>query len=205
MTETLAVRITRLLESVSGLTDGELTDHLLGPGSPQQAINQACRQLRATGRIERRTVGGLIRNYLIGGAPTPPVESALVSEDRVDSLSEDALKRALESYLRADGWTVTTIWGRGHGIDVEARRGNSRWVIEVKGRGSRNAMRVNYFLAILGELLQRMSDADAHYSIALPDLPQYRGLWNRLPALSKERTTISALFIADTGVVTEEG
>lgn len=66
-------------------------------------------------------------------------------------------------------------------------------------------MRVNYFLAILGELLQRMSDADAHYSIALPDLPQYRGLWNRLPALSKERTTMSALFIADTGVVTEEG
>lgn len=56
-------------------------------------------------------------------------------------------------------------------------------------------MRVNYFLAKLGETLQRMSDPNAKYSIALPDMPQYRNLWNRLPRLAKERTGISVLFV----------
>lgn len=73
---------------------------------------------------------------------------------------------------------------------------------EVKGRGSRQAMRVNYFLAILGETLQRMTESNARYSIALPDLPQYQGLWSRLPTLAKERTQISVLFVSEDGTVT---
>ena len=62
-------------------------------------------------------------------------------------------------------------------------------------------MRVNYFLAILGETLQRMSDPDANYSIALPDMPQFHGLWERLPMLAKERTKITALFVTRSGEV----
>jgi hypothetical protein len=65
-------------------------------------------------------------------------------------------------------------------------------------------MRVNYFLAILGETLQRMSDSNAKYSIALPDMKQYRGLWERLPKLAKERTGISILFVKEDGII-EEG
>jgi hypothetical protein len=64
-------------------------------------------------------------------------------------------------------------------------------------------MRVNYFLGVLGELLQRMSDPEAKYSIALPDLPQFRRLWERLPELAKRRTTISALFVSGSGDVEE--
>jgi hypothetical protein len=63
-------------------------------------------------------------------------------------------------------------------------------------------MRVNYFLMILGETLQRMSDEGAQYSIALPDMPQYRNLWGRLPPLAKARTTISCLFVSESGEVT---
>jgi hypothetical protein len=40
---------------------------------------------------------------------------------------------------------------------------SARWVIEAKGGGSLNPMRVNYFLAVLGELLQRMSDPCARH------------------------------------------
>jgi len=47
------------------------------------------------------------------------------------------------------------------GINVEALRKSERWIIEAKGGGSRDAMRVNYFIAMLGETLQRMSDPDA--------------------------------------------
>jgi hypothetical protein len=64
-------------------------------------------------------------------------------------------------------------------------------------------MRVNFFLGVLGELLQRMKDPQARYSIAMPDLPQYRGLWERLPTLAKERTRISALFVTAAGDVKE--
>jgi hypothetical protein len=65
-------------------------------------------------------------------------------------------------------------------------------------------MRVNYFLTILGETLQRMDDPKARYSISLPDLAQYRGLWRRPPQLAKARTGVTALFVDETGRV-EEG
>ncbi len=62
-------------------------------------------------------------------------------------------------------------------------------------------MRVNYFIGILGETLQRMSDPDARYSIALPDLQQFRRLWDRLPELAKRRTQITAIFVSESGKV----
>ena len=64
-------------------------------------------------------------------------------------------------------------------------------------------MRVNYFLGILGETLQRMDDLFAKYSIALPDVPQFHKLWERLPQLAKRRTEITALFVTAQGAVTE--
>jgi hypothetical protein len=120
-----------------------------------------------------------------------------------DPLSEDELKKCLQVWLRGLGWRVEVAWGKTHGADIEAARGGERWVIEVKGGGSRNAMRVNYFLAVLGETLQRMTDADAKYSIALPDIPQFDRLWERLPDLAKSRTRISALLVNSSGVVRE--
>ncbi len=43
----------------------------------------------------------------------------------------------------------------------------------------------------------------ARYSIALPDMKQYRGLWDRLPQLAKSRTGVSALFVGADGEVIE--
>ena len=58
-------------------------------------------------------------------------------------------------------------------------------------------------MAILGELLQRMTEPSAKYSIALPDVGQFRGLWQRLPRLAKDRAQISCLFVRDDGTVSE--
>lgn len=126
-----------------------------------------------------------------------------MDDNIVDVLSEDGLKRSLQAWLQGEGWQVTVAWGQAHGADIEATRDGKQWIIEVKGQGSRNAMRVNYFLAILGETLQRMTDPAAKHSIALPDIQQFERLWQRLPHLAKERTGITALLVAGDGKVRE--
>lgn len=52
---------------------------------------------------------------------------------------------------------------------------------------------------MLGELVQRMDDAQASYGIALPDNRQYRGLVDRLPALAKERLRLTTFWISRDG------
>ncbi|MCY4011770.1 MAG: MarR family transcriptional regulator [Gammaproteobacteria bacterium] len=197
-----------------GKTDREITEALDGKSKSQQAVNRACRELARIGKLKRETrEDGLIGNY--------PVAALYVSADaerrnargtsgagttREDrgALGEDQLKAHLERWLKANGWRARIAWGRERGVDIEAVGGDGeRWLIEVKGCGSRSAMRVNYFIAVLGETLQRMDDTEARYSIALPDMPQFHGLWDRLPRLAKERTRISMLFVGADGRVRE--
>lgn len=130
----------------------------------------------------------------------PTIKKSETKDDL--SLSEDVLKKHLKNWLIQHGWEVQVAWGHSQGIDICAIKDNKRWVIEVKGEGSRQPMRVNYFLAILGETLQRMNDSESDYSIALPDLQQFRNLWDRLPTLAKQRTGISILFVDHSGRIT---
>ena len=120
------------------------------------------------------------------------------------NLSEDELKRIVKKHLEREGWQVEVAWGRERGIDIDARLGKKRWIIEAKGCGSRPAMHLNYFLSMLGELLQRMDDDNAKYSIALPNFERYTTLWSKLPKLAKQRSKISCLFVNENGKVIEE-
>jgi hypothetical protein len=152
---------------------------------------------------KRRGDDNLIGNFPCdsNGAQATSRPSAVIKNHDVDALSEDEVKKALNAWLKADGWETKIAWGNDRGIDIDARRGSERWIIEVKGPGSRQPMRVNYFIGILGETLQRMSDPGASYSIAFPDVEQYRRLWKRLPQLAKSRTKISLLLVSKTGRV----
>lgn len=202
---TLKQNILALVRSTPGLTDREVTDRLLGPGAAQQGVNQIARSLAAEHLVARRARhDGKLGNYPaeISQAPSLPAEGSAVV-GAMGSLSEDDVKRKLQAWLEGTGWKVTVAWCRGQGIDIDALQSGRRWVIEAKGRGSLDPMRVNYFLGVLGELLQRMNDPGAKYSIALPDLSQFRRLWDRLPELAKRRTGISALFVNDSGRVEE--
>ena len=176
-------RILSKVTSEPGLTDRELTDVLLGEAAGQQAVNQAAHALASRGAIERGTrPDGKIGNYPTGsGMPPVPARSTVSQTNATDGMTEDMVKAAVAEWLEGQGWTVQVRWGYERGIDIEASRDNERWVIEAKGCGSRQPMRVNYFIAMLGETLQRMDDDGARYSIALPDMAQYRGLWERLP------------------------
>ena len=168
-----------------------------------QQVNYACRTMEKEGRLVRQKTDCFIGNYLTGTAPSATASTTPSAEAKKERepLDEEAIKRVLTDKLTAEGWTVSTAWSHTPGVDIDARRGTDRWMIEVKGPGSRPQMRVNYFLSMLGELLQRMDDPAARYSIALPDLPQYRGLWERLPTLAKQRTGIDVLFVGADGTV----
>src|SRR5690606_14908871 len=95
-------------------------------------------------------------------------------EAKKNQLSEDAAKEILKAWLESNGWECKVAWGKERGIDIDAVRQSERWIIEVKGIGSRPEMRVNYFIGMLGETLQRMSNPEAKYSIAVPDVAQFR-------------------------------
>ena len=191
---------------------------------PRQQVHQICSHIAQTGLIKRIRNGFCPRchrqkitneiNHNGGDQPRKPqsifdraasegsgelFERSRNKNHDVEALSEDEIKQCLVAELRRQGWESDVAWGNRQGIDIDARRGRERWIIEVKGPGSRPPMRVNYFLAILGELLQRMDDPDARYSLALPDLPQFRRLWERLPDLAKKRTGIGAIFVSKDG------
>lgn len=202
---TLKEKIIEVLKVSDGLTDRELTDKIMGHNQPQQSINQACRGMEGKKVLKRTYRGdGKIGNYL--DTTTQGIEIKVVAQSasiEQEGMREDKAKEILDNYLNKQGWETNVAWGKKQGIDIDATRGNERWIIEVKGCGSLNAMRVNYFIAILGETLQRMGDPNAKYSIALPDMEQYRNLWDRLPKLAKQRTGITILFVKEDGTIEE--
>ena len=112
-------------------------------------------------------------------------------------LTEEQVKHIINGYYIAQGYSTTIAWGHSRGADIIAQKGSERLIIEVKGCGSRQAMRVNYFLAILGEVLQRMDNEGCEYYIALPKIQQYINLWHKLPTLAKQRTKIHLILVDD--------
>ncbi len=201
----LAEKILKVVERKDGLTDREITNLLFGHTTGPQQVNAECRLLAAKGIIKRvhRDIDGLIGNFI--GTPVQHANNLKTNEKNksLESGTEDFIKAKIQSWLQRDGWTVDVKWGKERGIDILANRGKEKWIIEAKGIGSYQPMRVNYFLGALAELLQRMDDPSSSYSIAIPDHPQYRALWKRLPSLAKNRTTISALFVSETGQVSQ--
>src|SRR5262252_8708783 len=193
-----------LVRSAPGLTDREIANRLLGSRARLARVNEPARSLAAEGLIaRRRRYDGKLGNYpaAVSQGPSLPTAGG-ESIEAVDPLSEDEVKRKLKAWLEGVGWIVVT-GGRSQGIIIAALQSGRRWVIEAKGRGSLDPMQVNDFPGVLGELLQQMRDPQAKYSVALPDLPRFRRLWNRLPNPAKRRTGISALFVDDAGRVRE--
>ncbi len=197
--------IIRFLRSNPGLSDRELAEGIKGRGRTAHYINQQCRMLASKKVLVReKREDGLIGNrlterYLLSN----PVDVDL-SSPASNEISEKRMKQVLESYLKANKWEARIAWGVKPGVDIEATNGARRWIIEVKGSGAYNPQRSELFLSVLGETLQRMDDLDCKYSVALPDMDQFHRLWDRLPALAKNRTGITALFVDLKGKVTEK-
>ena len=115
-------------------------------------------------------------------------------------MREDEVKRLLGDWLQSTGWTVQIAFGRSPGIDLDASRGDERWVIEAKGITAEPTLD---FHTMLGQIIFQMHDPLIRYSVALPEGDTYRLRWNRLPDLAKQRLGLTALFVAADGTVTE--
>ncbi len=200
-------RVFFLIGENPGLTDREITDRLLGKMARPQSVNQASHSLVSKGLVRRcRRPDGKFGSYAVGTLAEPP--SGIGGEEffpdvkiAVANMSEDEVKRNVRKWLEKDGWIVTVEERTARGPDIEAKRGKDRWVIEAKGSGSRNPTRKNYFLVALGEALLRMENPELLYSIALPEMREFRRLWMKLPEFAKSRLGITALFVRADGHV----
>src|SRR3989442_251329 len=129
----LQERIVDLLRQSPGLTDREIANALLGATVPQQPVNQACHRLRSNGTLERRKrQDGLIGNYMNPSPIALQPTAAPTGHRDADALSEDSVKKALDTWLRRDGWDTRIAWGQSKRSDIDAQRGAERWIIEVK-------------------------------------------------------------------------
>ena len=111
-------------------------------------------------------------------------------------LDEDTIKKALKAGLSIQGWEVETSMGKKHGVDITAKhKEKGIMLIEAKGEGSRNAMRVNYFLMVLGELIQKMDSPNKIYGLALPAHRQYANLIISLPDWIKQQLRLRIYLV----------
>jgi hypothetical protein len=147
-------------------------------------------------RVDRGLYRRLQRAPTTAPSSTPPPALSSSSAERI---TEDEVKRAVAAHLEAQGYTVQVAWGGTRGIDIDARRGSERIVLEAKAEVALQPQQVNYFLNVLGELVQRMDDPEARYGLALPDNRQYRGLVGRLPAYARDRLRLLVFFARQEG------
>ncbi len=224
--ETHRERILRYLRTQpAGVDDDSLAKAL--QISERQTVNKICRTLRDKRLVVREydpVVGKIVNRLIdhsIDQAHTPPPlpsttatvtitgRACLVPLNGKEAvlgfaysgeleLTEDQVKAAVTAVLQAAGWSVDVRWGHAPGIDIEARRGAERLMLEAKGEGSRSAMRVNYFLGALGELLQRMDSPDAVYGLVLPAHRQFVRLVLRLPDWVKARLDLRFFLVRPT-------
>ena len=202
----MATLADRILDAIRyAPLDDDVLARRLGVGH-RQAVNQAARRLEAQGRLRRFTgPDGKIVNALpdspaqLTSELTPPPVVPGGSDHR--RITEDEVKEAVRAYLTGRGFDVSVAWDRVRGIDIDARHADGRrYVIEAKAEvGKSGPQQVNYFVSMLGELVQRMDDVQASYGIALPDNRQYRGLVNRLPTLARERLRLAVFWVSREG------
>jgi hypothetical protein len=198
----MATLADRILDAIRyAPLDDDVLARRLGVG--HEHVNQAARRLEAQGRLRRFTgPDGKIVNALPDSPaqqtsePRPP--SVVLGGTDHTRITENGVKEAVRAHLTARGFDVAVAWGRVGGIDIDARHPDGRrHLIEAKAEVGKNGpQQVNYFVGMLGELVQRMDDVQASYGIALPDNRQYRGLVNRLPALAKERLRLAVFWVS---------
>jgi hypothetical protein len=124
-------------------------------------------------------------------------------ERPADEMPDRRMKQYLESFLVSQGWDPEINWSSNHGIDIEAKRDLQHWIIQVTKAGPPTSPPNNSFIFVLGEILQRMDDPAAKYSVAMPDTRPFYRLWKRLPWQVKNKTGLSALFVDLSGSVRE--
>lgn len=114
-------------------------------------------------------------------------------------MTESEVVEAFCSHLKENGWEVQREVKTPTGpIDVVATRGTERLVAEAKGRTADAGLDMN---TAYGQLLNRMTDADARYAVVAPEASQKAAL--RVPRRVREMLGIEIYLVGVSGAVTQ--
>jgi len=213
--------IAGLKDNPEGLDDDVLAERL-GLAQRQQA-NSRCRELAREGLVERRSVGGKLRNFWIG----PVVAPALVKDVGVAPTGsgkpwcwEGNVVRTVVSYLTDRGWTIETIADTATGepgADIQATRSDQILVVEVKGYPSKfyergpkvgqpkrtnPSTQARHWVAeaLLTALLRQSNGQTTQVAMAFPEFDVYTKLLARIRQ-SISQLGLMVLIIGESGRV----
>lgn len=190
-----------------------------------EELNRYERELREA-RLQRLTVatylhGASVFVRWVAGTYLPRKERraapglATVDDDWLDEVE---IQRRVVQWLRKEGWhVVREASGREHGTDIDATRGDYRLSVEVKGHPRKTYVfgakagqkkrwhagaqtRTYYGNALHSALVMVNSDPDRIVAIALPNVPDYRGLFERSKT-PLDRLGIQVWFVSKDGFV----
>jgi hypothetical protein len=119
--------------------------------------------------------------------------------------SEDDVKDAVKSALQAMSYDVKVMWGKKHGVDIEATLGGTKILIEAIGEGASRQHLGNNFLRVLAEILLRMTDEQASYGIALPAHPSLIDLVASIPKRVRQGLRLDFYFVKPSENLVEVG
>lgn len=129
------------------------------------------------------------------GRPAKSEEEKRAARKAKMKRNTEDLCNLIKSWLGEHGWEYNE-----NKDYIEAHSGEKRWVINVQGmkRGRRQTLPVK-----LSEVIKRIDDVNAHYSIAFNDSITYRRQWNEIPEAVKERLNMSVILADKKGNITE--
>ena len=182
----------RILEYLSqhpeGASDGELTSELNIKYHAQ--TNSRCRELVEEGLVERRQVGGTLRNYLVGTVPDKRKTDLKESTAEQPWFWEGNVQSATVTYLVTRGHRIISCAdtaSKQQGKDIVAENDNGRLWVSVKGypkgtaRTQPSTQAGHWFKDGFFDIVAyRSEDPDVQLALALPDFPRYRSLTEKV-------------------------
>ncbi len=129
------------------------------------------------------------------GRPAKSEEEKLAARKAKMKRNTEDLCNLIKSWLSEHGWEY--IENKDY---IEAHNGKNRWLINVQGikRGRKQTLPVK-----LSEVIKKMDDSSAHYSIAFNDSISYRRQWNEIPSSVKEKLNMSVILADKKGNIIE--
>ena len=105
------------------------------------------------------------------------------------------LPSLIKEWLEEKGWETIE-----HNRYIEAKKQERKWFIDIyqTTRGRKVPLPSK-----LTDMIKKMDDNDAYYSVALVDSPIYRKQWNEIPSVAKERLQVSVILADRMGHVLE--
>ncbi|WP_244345316.1 MarR family transcriptional regulator [Thermus thermophilus] len=208
---TVGERVIALLRLHSeGMTDGELARAL---GKRRPHINRVCRRLAKKGLLERRVVGGILRNFLVD--PPPSLFEPSFSDEHPWTW-EGHVQERVARFLEERGWEIqrkADTAKKEPGQDLVARfPGTPRllWVT-VKGypqgtsKTSPATQARHWFKQAIFDILDwRGRDQAVALAVALPEKEVYRKLADRVRYL-QPMLRFSFLWVREDGGVEVDG